>query len=224
MKLLIQLVLWIIIIFLGYQLFNSVYEPTKFNNEKVKRYAKVIDRLKDIRTAELAHLEITGKFNSSFDSLVRFIDTAEFAITQRRDTSYADVERNRDFGLDAQTGGYYIEDVVIDTLSFVSVKDSLFKNESIYKNLDKLTVNNNDVNIKLNAGHVIKGDRKIAVFEARASKDEILKDLPRDLVIQEKQTQSVDGVNGTHIKVGSMTDVNTNGNWPKQYDKAGEEQ
>lgn len=223
MKLLIQLVLWIIIIFLGYKLFNSVYEPSKFNEEKQKRYAKVIDVLKDVRTAELAYLEIEGKFTGSFDSLTQFIDTAQFAITQRRDTSYADVERNRAFGLDPQTGGYYIEDVIIDTLSFVPVKDSLFKNSEQYKNLRQVTIKGNEVNISLEAGFILRNDNQIAVFEAKASKDEILKGLNRDLIIQEKQTVSVDGVNGSHIIVGSMTDVNTNGNWPKQYDKAGEQ-
>lgn len=220
MKLLIQLVLWIIIIFLGYKLFNSVYEPTKFNNEKEIRYAKVIDQLKDIRTAELAHLQVTGKFNSNYDSLVRFIDTAQFAITQRRDTSYADVERNIAFGLDGQTGGYYLEEVIIDTLRFVSIKDSLFGQSDKYKNLDKITIKDNEVPISLEAGFIDRGDRKIAVFEATASKDDILEGLNNDLITQEKQTTSVDGVNGTHIRVGSMTDVNTNGNWPKQYDSA----
>jgi len=219
MKLLIQLVLWIIIIFLGYKLFNSVYEPTKFNAEKERRYTKVIEQLKDIRTAELAHLQVTGKFNSSFDSLVRFIDTAQFAITQRRDTIYDDVERNRAFGVT----GYYIEDVIIDTLGFVSVKDSIFGGSDRYKNLAKIEVKGTEVPVNLEAGFIMRSDKKIAVFEASVSKDDVLHDLNRDLVIQEKQTQSVDGVNGTHIRVGSMTDVNTNGNWPKQYDKAGEQ-
>lgn len=223
MKLLIQLVLWAVIIFLGYMLFNSINEPTKFNNEKERRYAKVIEVLKDIRTAELAHLQITGKFNSSFDSLVRFIDTAQFAITQRRDTVYPDIERNRAFGLDPITGGYYLEDVIVDTLRFESVKDSLFKDSDRYKTLNKVSIKGKDVNITLDAGFTLRNDRKIAVFEATASKDEILHGLSRDLIIQEKQTQSVDGVNGTHIRVGSMTDVNTNGNWPKQYDSPGEQ-
>lgn len=223
MKLLIQVVLWVIIIFLGYKLFNSVYEPTKFNNEKEKRYAKVIDVLKDIRTAELAHLQITGKFNSSFDSLVHFIDTAQFAITQRRDTVYPDVERNKAFGLHPITGGYYLEDIIIDTLRFQPVRDSLFRGSERYKTMNKVKVKGEDVNITLDAGFIMRGDRRIAVFEATASKDEILHGLSRDLIIQEKQTVSVDGVNGTHIRVGSMTDVNTNGNWPKQYDSPGEQ-
>lgn len=223
MKLLIQIVLWVIIIFLGYKLFNSVYEPTKFNQEKERRYAKVIDVLKDIRTAELAHLQITGKFNSNFDSLVRFIDTAQFAITQRRDTVYPDVERNRAFGLHPITGGYYLEDIIVDTLRFASVKDSLFRGSDRYKTMDRVKVAGEYVNISLDAGFIERGDRTIAVFEANAYKGDILHGMSRDLIIQEKQTISVDGVNGTHIRVGSMTDVNTNGNWPKQYDSPGEQ-
>ena len=31
--------------------------------------------------------------------------------------------------------------------------------------------------------------------------------------------QSVDGVNGSSLKIGSMNEVNTNGNWPKNYSK-----
>ena len=221
MKLLIQLALWIIIAVLGYLLFQSVYEPTKFNEIKDQRYAMVIEKLKDIRTAELAHLEITGKFNGSFDSLSRFVDTAHFAITQRRDTSFADVTKNKAFGIKE---GYYIEKVLIDTLGFVSVKDSLFKNSERYKNLDKLVIADKEATIELQAGFVTKNDRKIAVFEAKINKDNVLHDLSRDLVIQEKQTVSVDGINGTHISVGSMTDVNTNGNWPKKYDSPQEQQ
>src|SRR5690554_962544 len=216
MKLIIQLVLWVIIVILGYLLFSSVYEPVKFNQVRNERYAKVIENLKDIRSAQLAHLEITGKFTGTFDSLVRFVDTAEFAITQRRDTVFADVERNKAFGIKE---GYYLEAVIIDTLGYVPVKDSIFKGSDRYKRMMEIPIKGVDEKIELQAGVIIKNDRPMRVFEARVAKDYVLHDQPRDLVIQEKQTVSVDGVNGTHIIVGSMTDVNTNGNWPKMYDK-----
>jgi len=176
----------------------------------------VIENLKDIRSAQLAHLEITGKFTGTFDSLVRFVDTAEFAITQRRDTVFADVERNKAFGIKE---GYYLEAVIIDTLGYVPVKDSIFKGSDRYKRMMEIPIKGVDEKIELQAGVIIKNDRPMRVFEARVAKDYVLHDQPRDLVIQEKQTVSVDGVNGTHIIVGSMTDVNTNGNWPKMYDK-----
>jgi len=217
MKLLIQLVLWIIIIFLGYKLFNSVYEPTKFNNEKERRYAKVIDQLKDIRTAELAHLQVTGKFNSSFDSLSPVSDTAQFAITQRRDTSYADVERNRAFGLDPQTGGYYLEEIIVDTLRFVTVKDSLFKDSDRYKRLNIVKIGNIEAKIDLKAGIIKKSDLNVPVFEAKLEKAKLLTDQDPSLVAKERKVVSVDGINGEYILLGSMEEVSLSGNWPKKY-------
>jgi len=101
----ISVFLWVVILFLGYSLYKSIIGPVEFNKVKQVRYAKVIENLKDIRISELAHQEIEGKFSGNFDSLVQFLDTAKFAIIQRRDTSYADVEKNRAFGLDAQKGG-----------------------------------------------------------------------------------------------------------------------
>lgn len=92
MRFVIQILLWLVIIFLAYLTFNAVYEPIQFNKVKEKRYAKVIKNLKDIRAAEMAHKEVTGRFTGDFDSLIRFIDTAEFAITQRRDTVVLDEE------------------------------------------------------------------------------------------------------------------------------------
>ena len=54
--------------------------------------------------------------------------------------------------------------------------------------------------------------------EVRVSKDLILFDQSRDLITQEKQTVSVDGVNGPDIVLGSLSDVSTNGNWPTTFD------
>ena len=134
----ISVVLWLVILFLGYSLYKSVIGPVEFNKVKQVRYAKVIENLKDIRVSELAYQEIEGKFTGDFDSLVQFLDTAQFAIIQRRDTSFADVERNKAFGLDAQKGGYYKEQIIIDTLRFASVKDSIFrKKKSVDDTLSK---------------------------------------------------------------------------------------
>jgi len=218
MKIIIQIVLWVVIIFLGYQLYNSINGPIKFNEEKEIRYAKVIDNLKDITAAELAYQEVIGNFTGSYDSLVRFIDTAQFALTARRDTSFADVEKNKAFGLDAQTGGYYSEKSIIDTLGFVPVKDSLFGGTDRYKRMMNIPLEGINEKIELKTGYILKNDVKYSVFRARVSKDAILGDLNRDLLIQEKQTVSVEGVNGKFIQVGSLDDINTSGNWPKKYD------
>ena len=216
MKLGIKIVLWILIIFLGYKLYNSIIGPVHFNQTKEKRYVAVIEKLKDIKAGQLAYQELNGSFASNFDTLVQFLDTAKFAITARRDTSYADVARNRAFGLDPQKGGYYIEDVIIDTLSFASIKDSIYPESDRYKTM--MNIPDSEEQFELRAGAIDKNGTIYQVFEARASKDIILAGLDGDLIAQEKQVNSVDGVNGPYIKVGSMDEVNTSGNWPKLYD------
>ena len=213
MRFVIQILLWLVIIFLAYLTFNAVYEPIQFNKIKEKRYAKVIENLKDIRASELAHKEVTGKFAGNWDSLVRFLDTAEFAITQRRDTTYLDEEYKKTYGVDQ-----YIESVVIDTLGFVPVKDSLFKgNENRYRNMMNIPIKGVDGQFDLEAGTIPKGEAQIPVFEVKVAKAKILGDQDRTLVLQENEIQSVDDVNGRYISVGSMSEVNTSGNWPKVY-------
>lgn len=214
MKLVIRLVLWAVIGFLAYMLYNSVNGPVIFNKVKNARYIKVIKNLKDIRSAELAHQQITGSFTGSFDSLVRFIDTAQFAIIERRDTSIVDVEKNRAYGV----SGYYLEKTIVDTLGFASVKDSLFKGSDRYKTMMNVPIEGVDALFELSAGKLEKNDVMYSVFEAKVSKDVILADRDKDLLYQEKQLVSVDGVNGTHVKVGSMDDIDTAGNWPKLFD------
>jgi hypothetical protein len=207
------IVLWVIIGYLGYQTFMSIYAPIQFNQVKDKRYAQVISSLIDIRDAQLAHRQVTGKFADNFDNLVKFIDTAQFTITQRRDSTVIDAELTRRFGGVTTTK----EIVIVDTLGFVPVKDSLFKTSNRYKTMMNVPVGKEGAKFELKAGILEQNDVKIPVFEAKVLKDIILFDQPRDLVIQENQVISVDGVNGDALKVGSMEEVNTNGNWPKVY-------
>ena len=162
----------------------------------------------------------TGDFTGSFDSLVRFVDTAQFAITQRRDTSYADVEKNKAYGLDPQTGGYILEEIITDTLSYTSVKDSLYGGTDRYKNMMNIPVAGVDDKIELKAGKLVKNDVTYSVFEAKVAKTKILSDLDKDLLAQELQVISVDGVNGEFITVGSLDEINTSGNWPKNLEAA----
>ncbi|OBX21223.1 hypothetical protein ES675_08985 [Bizionia algoritergicola] len=205
--------LWVLIGFLGYQTFMSVYKPIQFNKEKDKRYAQVIERLIDIRDAQLAHRQVTGVFAPNFDNLVKFIDTAKYTITQRRDTLVLDEELTKRYG-----GVETMKELtLIDTLDFVSVRDSLFGSSTRYKDMMNVPVGKEGVKFEMNAGFLETDDVKIPVFEAFVKKAVVLDDQDRDLILQENEVISVDAVNGDAIRVGSMTEVKTNGNWPKTY-------
>ncbi|WP_223552004.1 hypothetical protein [Aestuariivivens sp. NBU2969] len=210
----IMIALWVVIGFLAYNTFMSIYKPIQFNQIKNKRYALVIKSLKDIRDAQLAHKQVTGRFSNNFDDLVKFIDTAEFTITQRRDTSVLDVEMTKRFG-GVET---FKDEVIIDTLGFVSIKDSLFGSDDRYKTMMNVPVGEEGAKFELKAGFLEESDIKIPVFEALVKKAVVLNDQDKDLVRQEEEVVSVEGVNGDAIRLGSMEEVNTTGNWPKIYD------
>ena len=214
-KPLVLVVLWALIIYLAYINVKSIYEPLQFNKIKNERYALIIKNLKDLRSAQLAHRQVTGKFQSNFENLVKFIDTAQFTITQRRDSSVIDQELTRRYG-GVTT---YKDIIVIDTLGFVPVKDSLFKKSNRYKTMINLPEGSGEpgAKFKMEAGFVERNNVKIPVFEVKVDKSVILYDQNKDLIAQEKEVVSVDGVNGPTLKVGSMNEVNTNGNWPKVY-------
>lgn len=205
--------LWAIIGYLSYITFMSVYGEIKFNKLKNDRYKVVIENLKDIRDSQLAHRTVTGKFADNWDNLVKFIDTAEFTITQRRDTTVIDEELTKRYGGVETTKSIYL----IDTLGTRSVKDSLFGVDTRYKTMMNIPVGKAGAKFELKAGTIEQNGMNIAVFEAKALKELILDGEDVNLIAKEKQVLSVDGVNGDALIVGSMEEVNTNGNWPKNF-------
>ena len=119
MKIALQVFLWILSIFFSYQIYNSIMGPIDFNKVRDQRYAKVINRLKIIRKAQIAFKDVNGSYSNNFDSLIKFVDEGIFTLIEKRDSSY--LEYDKTYRIDMLK-----EVVVIDTLGFASVKDSLF--------------------------------------------------------------------------------------------------
>ncbi|WP_299117148.1 hypothetical protein [uncultured Winogradskyella sp.] len=207
----IHLVLWALIIYLGYITFMSVYKEIQFNQLKVKRYEVVIDRLIDIRDSQVAYKEVHGQYAGDFTKLIDFVENGKVPITQRRDTLVLDKERTLAFG-----GVETMKTItLIDTLAYYTVKDSVFKGDNRFKNMANVGVGKEGAKFSLKTARL----DDISVFEVTVDKEIILHDQDKYLVQKEKQVVSVDGVNGPTLKVGSLEEVNTTGNWPKNYSK-----
>tara|TARA_B100001996_G_scaffold134019_1_gene102053 strand:+ start:905 stop:1552 length:648 start_codon:yes stop_codon:yes gene_type:complete len=211
MKTGIQAFLWLLCIFFSYKIYDSINKPINFNEVKYNRYYDVIDRLKEIRTAQIAYKDVNGVYSNNFDSLVNFIDNGIFTLLEKRDSSY--LEYDRVYRIDMLK-----EIVVIDTLGFVSVKDSLFKDNTSYKEMKKIPVKGIDTVFEIDARIIMINDYKAPVFEVKVSKNIVLFDQDEDLLKLENETISIDGVNGSEIVLGSLNEVSTNGNWPKIFD------
>ena len=204
--------MWIASVFFAYKIYDSINGPIKFNQTKNERYSKVIDRLKDIRKSQIAYKDVKGTFSNNFDSLVKFVDEGYFTLIEKRDSSY--MEYDRTYRIDMLR-----EVIVIDTLGSVSVKDSLFKNTNRYQDMAYIPIDGvRDSMFTINAEVINKNGYNVPVFEVKVSKNVILFDQNADLVQQENETVSVDGVNGPAIVLGSLSNVSTNGNWPTIFD------
>jgi len=206
----ISIILWVLIIFLGYKIYQSIMGPIEFNKEKKIRYALVIENLKIIRDAEVAHKEVTGNFTDKPANLISFIDTAKFAITETKNIVIT--EQRGAISVD-------VEKRVTDTIGFKDVRASFAGRD--YKNMFK--VPNTDTKFEIKTGWVEKVQGvKAPVFEARVDKAIVLEGLNKDLMRMEKESLGGAEVSGAYISVGSLENVNTSGNWPPSYDPDGE--
>ena len=121
-----KIVLWIPIAFMAYLVYSSIMTPITFEKEKQARYTDAIGNLIDIRKSQIAFKSVNGKFAKNWDGLVQFVDTAQFTLISRKDTSYMAYDKT--YRMDMLQ-----EEVIVDTLGFVSVKDSLFKKGPSFK-------------------------------------------------------------------------------------------
>ena len=82
-KLFTYLIIPVIIIGLVYFIVQSVMQPVRFNKEKEAREAVAIERLKDIRTLQVAFKSAKGHFTSSVDSLKDFYNNGKIEVVMQ---------------------------------------------------------------------------------------------------------------------------------------------
>jgi len=192
----IKVVLAVVIIVLGFLIFNSINKPVKFENSLNTRGEVIVAKLKDIRTAQNLFRNQNGRYAGSFDTLINFVKTGKIPevkmIPDPNDTT------------DTRS--------ISDTIGFISIFDSIFskKNYPIEK-LSEIPFSKGET-FSLQAGKINKGGVDVAVFEASARMELYTKDLDRQLVIN-RLKELEDRAKFQGLRVGSMTEASTDGNW-----------
>ena len=160
-KKIIQLILALVIIGLSFYIYQLIATPIKFENEQKVREAAVIERIKDIRTAERQFKSKYQRFTASFDTLINFVLTETMEGERKivdEDDSVAMAQLKR------------LKKKNIETFTF-SVKDSLFKHlsEKDVRDLRYIPFTDNHTEFILEAG-IINTESKIVIptVECRA--------------------------------------------------------
>lgn len=208
MKTVINIILFLVIVVLSYFLWESIAEPIRFEKAKKVRYDATIQRLKDIRTAEIAYLAVNGKFTGDFDTLINFIKNDSIpvvkAIGSVPDTLTE--EKALEMGIISR------DTIKVSTLD--SLYDPGFTPDSLryvpFTNGDQFTLGATVLEIGSKVG---SNTLKIPVFEAKAPNRVILKGLNNQLRINlDDEMIKMDKYPG--LKVGSLEqNINNAGNW-----------
>lgn len=129
-KTFVSIALWIVCFGLAYLIYASVMKPIEFKQEKEARYEIAVKTMLDIKKLQTGYKSVNGKYADTFEELISFVESGQFEIVSRRDTSVIDAAKNAAFGITVDAngvGGFYKDIVITEKLGTVSVKDSLFK-------------------------------------------------------------------------------------------------
>jgi hypothetical protein len=203
MKTVIQVILGVLIVYLAYVAYQKIAEPIAFKKEQTKRYSETIQRLKDIRTSELAFKDVNNKFTASFDTLINFVKVGEFPVIRKIGEIPEDM-LGKISEKEAISKGIIIRDT-----TFVSVRDSIFADNY---NIDSIRYipYSGGRQFTLGIGEIVTASSlKVKVFEAKAPSKYILKGMDQQEIINLN-----DGLPYPGLKVGSLTEANNAaGNW-----------
>jgi hypothetical protein len=195
-SLILKIVLALVIIVLVYLVYESVQEPLRFNAKKDAIEQEVIQNLKDIRSSQLIYKRVHSVYSDNFDSLVDFLKFGEIPVVKMRpdpeDTTFTKT--------------------INDTIGFINVGDSLFRDRLADIDSLRYIPKSGGKIFTLEAGEIERGGLKVAVFEAAAHYNTFLKNLDKQLVINLiKSKEDLEHFPG--LKVGSMEEPSTDGNW-----------
>ena len=209
LSIVINIILFAIIVLLAWQVVKSIQAPIKFNTEQKARETKVIERLIDIRNAEVLYKNATNKDTDNFDTLIKFCQNAEIPVVQMISKQ------------NPEDSTYY---TVYDTIGFVKVMDSLKSGREGFDIADLKVVPFSEpkTNFELEAGTKESSGVKVPLFEARTPY-EVYLGVPGGAFNDKEWKQRVDNLKAEKesihryagLKVGSMEEASTEGNWEK---------
>lgn len=195
MKKAIQIFLTIVILVLVYLIYDSIMEPVRFRQEARQREARVIERLKDIRTVQIAHRSRYGRFTGDLDSLVDFIKQDSLPIVMAIGTvpdTLTEVEAVRK--------GIVQRDTVWNP-----AYDSLFSNKRYSVDSLPYVPFSGGVRFSMEAGKIERGLVELPVFEASCKIPHYMRGLEELYRIYYTREEG--------LKVGSMVESSLDGNW-----------
>ena len=200
-KIIIQVVLAVLIVFLGYCIYESIMQPIRFQKQADWRYERTKQSLINIRDAQVAFKSIYGKYTNNFDTLQDFVKNGKLRIVKAIGDipdSFFNKYPRKVAEMKAIEAGIVKRDTVtvpcFDSLRYVPLTGG-----KIFE-LDTASIET--------ASKIV-----VPVFEAKAHNDIYMLGLDRQEIVNKTDEQEKNS-KYPGLKVGSLTELNNNaGNW-----------
>lgn len=204
----IALVLIPLNIILAYFVYNSVDSEVVFNEQAKERISENVQKLKDLRTLQIAFKKEKNVFANDFPTLLGFLMNDSLQIIKSEgETPDSIINGKQLTDIRALELGLIKRDTF-----YVSAKNSIFDETYLNTRDENFTLDINtiskipftDLDYNIEASEIEKGKVAVQVFEISASYRNVLIGLDA-----ENKKYALDNL----LKVGSMTEASLNGNW-----------
>ena len=204
----ITLILIPINIILAFLVYNSIDSEVEFNQQAKERIAENVQKLKDLRTLQIAFKRENDVFADNFTSLLDFIQNDSTTIIK----SVGETPDSLINGLQITDAQALEMGLISRDTFYVSAKESVF-NEDYLSNRDNnypfdinqlSLIPNTNTEYNISADVIEKGKVSVQVFEISAAYRDVF--LGLDAENKKYDLNSL-------LKVGSMTEASLNGNW-----------
>lgn len=209
MRTVLQIILLVVALVLAFFIYSAIQKPLDFEKAKTARYDAVIERLKDIRKAEVSYKGVYGKYTGSWDTLINFVKFDSVKLVRK-------IGMVTDSMIDAKIDekkalklGLITRDTVRE-----SVLTTVFSKNFPADDLKYVPDTNKQDTFHLGATIFTTGSGiKVPIFAAWAHNNTILHGLDRQLIINLNDERRIEG-KYPGLQVGSLTEANNNaGNW-----------
>jgi hypothetical protein len=182
-----SIVFFVAAIVMSYFFIDSIAFDIQQEKKIQREEARVINKLKLIRSGMIAYQRVNGQYTSDWDKLISFIDSGDFYLTERSETIIP-----REYGGDSVV-------INVDTLGTIPVYDSLYSDIENFK-LENLPFKpGTKKKFEIFADKIIKGSVQVDVFEVKDP----------DPINPKRRKDD----NDKALRVGSRSEVTTAGNW-----------
>ena len=228
-KILVEILLALVAVGCVYGIYRSIMKPVNFNKEKDQRKDVAVQRLKDIRTLEVAYKGVNGRYTADLDSLINFYNTGKMDIIMQvgsNDDSLAmeNTKRVKDRAFlklskeeqNARLMELYRQGqkLVFSISTPIAVKDTLFNGRPDFC-VDSLKYIPFSGKQPVEMDAIVKtvSGVQVPLFEARMPWKALLKGMDNQLRINlDAELEDQDKFPG--LQVGSVNQPNNNaGNW-----------